>query len=203
MFIVQFFVLSDNVKFAVGANKWLQFKMFTILMACVGAVLLFYMQEEEAFCALNTLIVDNAMHGLFIEGFPKLTRFLEHHDRIMSEIMRKLHQHFIKHNVDAILYSIKWFFVVFLERIPFSLSLRVWDIFLLEEFIEADIEKKIGRRRSEYTGTEKQVINDVILRQEQNAIEVQSNVSYNTSKCATGEFITKKYIKVLYRILHL
>ncbi|KAI9577870.1 hypothetical protein GQX74_011057 [Glossina fuscipes] len=132
MFIVQFFVLSDNVKFAVGANKWLQFKMFTILMACVGAVLLFYMQEEEAFCALNILIVDNAMHGLFIEGFPKLTRFLEHHDHIMSKIMRKLHQHFIKHNVDAILYSIKWFFVVFLERIPFSLSLRVWDIFLLE-----------------------------------------------------------------------
>ncbi|KAI9577872.1 hypothetical protein GQX74_011059 [Glossina fuscipes] len=61
----------------------------------------------------------------------------------------------------------------------------------LEEFIEADIEKKIGRRRSEYTGTEKQVINDVILRQEQNAIEVQSNVSYETSECATAEFITK------------
>lgn len=34
----------------------------------------------------------------------------------------------------------------------------------LGEFIEADIEKKIGRRRSEYTDTEKQVINDVILR---------------------------------------
>lgn len=244
-------------------------------MACVAAVLLLYMQEEEAFWALNTLIVDKkyAMHGLFIEGFPKLTRFLEHHDRIMSKIMRKLHQHFIKHNVDAILYSIKWFFVVFVERIPFSLSLRVWDIFLLEgdrvitamaitilylhknellrlkdmdsiieylqvklhknfgynddyvvealervmkklkdlkldvpppakvnefptkplgEFIEADIEKKIGRRRSEYTDTEKQVINDVILRQEQNAIEVQSNVSYETSECATGDAYSMK-----------
>lgn len=34
----------------------------------------------------------------------------------------------------------------------------------LGQFIEADIEKKIGRRRSEYTDTEKQVINDVILR---------------------------------------
>uniref|UniRef100_A0A1A9WIQ1 Rab-GAP TBC domain-containing protein n=1 Tax=Glossina brevipalpis TaxID=37001 RepID=A0A1A9WIQ1_9MUSC len=244
-------------------------------MACVAAVLLLYMQEEEAFWALNTLIVDKkyAMHGLFIEGFPKLTRLLEHHDRIMSKIMRKLHQHFIKHNVDAILYSIKWFFVVFVERIPFSLSLRVWDIFLLEgdrvitamaitilylhknellrlkdmdsiieylqvklhknfgynddyvvealervmkklkdlkldvpppvkvnefptkplgEFVEADIEKKIGRRRSEYTDTEKQVISDVILRQEQNAIEVQSNVSYETSECATGDAYSMK-----------
>ncbi|XP_037954501.1 USP6 N-terminal-like protein isoform X1 [Teleopsis dalmanni] len=244
-------------------------------MACVAGVLLLYMQEEEAFWALNTLIVDKkfAMHGLFIEGFPKLQRFLEHHDRIMSKIMRKLHQHFVKNNVDAILYSIKWFFVVFVERIPFSLSLRVWDIFLFEgdrvitamaitilylhkhellrlkdmdsiieylqvklhknfgynddyvvealervmkklkdlkldvppppktnefptkplgQFIEADIEKKIGRRRSEYTDTEKQVINDVISRQEQNAIEVQSTVSYETSECATGDAYSMK-----------
>ncbi|XP_075169117.1 USP6 N-terminal-like protein isoform X2 [Haematobia irritans] len=237
-------------------------------MACVAGVLLLYMQEEEAFWALNALIVNEkfAMHGLFIEGFPKLTRFLEHHDRIMLKIMPKLHKHFMKHNVDAILYSIKWFFVVFVERIPFSLSLRVWDIFLLEgdrvitamaitilylhknellrlkdmdsileylqvklhknfgynddfaiealervmkklkehkldvpppakvnefptkplgQFVEADVEKKIGRRRSEYTDTEKQVINEVILRQEQNAMEVQSTVSYETSECAT------------------
>lgn len=34
----------------------------------------------------------------------------------------------------------------------------------LGQFVEADIEKKIGRRRSEYTNTEKQVISDVILR---------------------------------------
>uniref|UniRef100_A0A1I8PEW5 Rab-GAP TBC domain-containing protein n=1 Tax=Stomoxys calcitrans TaxID=35570 RepID=A0A1I8PEW5_STOCA len=244
-------------------------------MACVAGVLLLYMQEEEAFWALNALIVNEkfAMHGLFIEGFPKLTRFLEHHDRIMLKIMPKLHKHFMKHNVDAILYSIKWFFVVFVERIPFSLSLRVWDIFLLEgdrvitamaitilylhknellrlkdmdtileylqvklhknfgynddyaiealervmkklkehkldvpppakvnefptkplgQFVEADVEKKIGRRRSEYTDTEKQVISDVILRQEQNAIEVQSTVSYETSECATGDAYSMK-----------
>ncbi|XP_053965034.1 USP6 N-terminal-like protein isoform X4 [Anastrepha ludens] len=237
-------------------------------MACLAGVLLLYMQEEEAFWALNQLIIDRkyAMHGLFIEGFPKLTRFLEHHDRILSKMMRKLHQHFMKHNVDAILYSIKWFFVIFVERIPFSLALRVWDIYLLEgervvsamavtilylhkhdllrlndmdsiieylqvklhknfgynddyviealermlkklkelkldiapppkanefparplgQFLEADIEKKIGRRRSEYTDTEKQVITDVILRSEQNAVEVQSTMSYETSECAT------------------
>ncbi|SPP75768.1 USP6 N-terminal-like protein isoform X2 [Drosophila guanche] len=237
-------------------------------MACVAGVLLLFMQEEEAFWALNTLMTDQkyGMHGLFIEGFPKLTRFIDHHDRILSKIMRKLHKHFTKHNVDALLYAIKWFFVVFVERVPFSLSLRVWDIFLLDgdrvilamaitilylhkdellrmkdmdaiieylqvklhknfgysdddaihalervmkklkdlkldapppaksnefptrtlgDFVEADMEKKIGRRRNDYTDTEKQVITDVISRQEQNAIDVQSTVSYETSECAT------------------
>ncbi|KAH8402340.1 hypothetical protein KR009_011433 [Drosophila setifemur] len=245
-------------------------------MACVAGVLLLYMQEEEAFWALNTLITDQkfGMHGLFIEGFPKLTRFIDHHDRIMSKIMRKLHKHFTKHNVDALLYAIKWFFVIFVERVPFSLSLRVWDVFLLDgdrvilamaitilylhkdellhlkdmdaiieylqvklhknfgyndddaiqalervmkklkdlkldvpppaksnefptrilgDFVEADMEKKIGRRRNDYTDTEKQVITDVISsRQEQNAIEVQSTVSYETSECATGDAYSMK-----------
>ncbi|TDG45296.1 hypothetical protein AWZ03_008265 [Drosophila navojoa] len=243
-------------------------------MACVAGVLLLYMQEEEAFWALNTLITDRkyGMHGLFIEGFPKLTRFIEHHDRILSKIMRKLHKHFMKHNVDALLYAIKWFFVVFVERVPFSLSLRVWDIFLLDGdrvilamavtilylhkdellrlkdmdgiieylqvklhknfgysdddaiqalervmkklkdlkldvpppakanefptrplgvFVAADLEKKTGRRR-DYTDTEKQVLTDVITRQEQNAIEVQSTVSYETSECATGDAYSMK-----------
>lgn len=91
-------------------------------MSGVAGVLLLFMDEEEAFWALNTLIIDKkfAMHGLFIEGFPKLTRFLEHHDRILAKLMRKLHKHFVKHNVDAILYSIKWFFVIFVERVSFK-----------------------------------------------------------------------------------
>ena len=30
------------------------------------------------------------------------------------------------------LYTLKWFFQCFLDRLPFSLSIRVWDLFLLE-----------------------------------------------------------------------
>ena len=88
-------------------------------MSGLCGVLLLFMDEEESFWALNTLMIDKkyAMHGLFIEGFPKLTRLLEHHDRIVGKIMRKLNEHLIKHNVDSILYSLKWFFCVFVERV--------------------------------------------------------------------------------------
>lgn len=102
-------------------------------MAGVAGILLLYMDEEDAFWALNVFFTESkyAMHGLFIEGFPKLTRFLTHHDRLLERFMPRLKKHFDKNNVDAILYSLKWFFVIFVERIPFSLALRVWDLYLL------------------------------------------------------------------------
>lgn len=103
-------------------------------MAGVAGILLMYMDEEEAFWALSTFMCDPkyAMHGLFIVGFPKLTRFLSHHDRILAKFLPKLHKHFVKHCLDSILYSLKWFFVIFVERIPFSLCLRIWDIYMIE-----------------------------------------------------------------------
>ncbi|XP_013138293.1 PREDICTED: USP6 N-terminal-like protein isoform X3 [Papilio polytes] len=103
-------------------------------MSGLAGVLLMYMDEEDAFWALAVLLTDKryCMHGLYIEGFPKLTRFLEHHDKILTKFMPKLKQHFDKFGLDAILYSLKWFFVCFVERVPFSLCLRVWDIYLLD-----------------------------------------------------------------------
>ncbi|XP_053669039.1 mucin-5AC-like [Anopheles marshallii] len=103
-------------------------------MSGLAGVLLMYMEEEQAFWALSVLLADAkfAMHGLFIEGFPKLTRFLAHHDKIITKFIPKLKKHFDQCNLDSILYSLKWFFVVFIERIPFSLCLRVWDIYLLD-----------------------------------------------------------------------
>ncbi|GAB0090019.1 Rab-GTPase-TBC domain [Sergentomyia squamirostris] len=103
-------------------------------MSGLAGVLLMYMDEEEAFWALSVLLSDRkyAMHGLYIEGFPKLTRFLAHHDKIISKFLPKLKKHFDQFSLDSILYSLKWFFVIFVERIPFSLCLRVWDIYLLD-----------------------------------------------------------------------
>ncbi|KAJ0183808.1 hypothetical protein K1T71_000231 [Dendrolimus kikuchii] len=103
-------------------------------MSGLAGVLLMYMDEEDAFWALAILLSEKkyVMHGLYIEGFPKLTRFLEHHDRILTKFMPKLKHHFDKFGLDAILYSLKWFFVCFVERVPFSLCLRVWDIYLLD-----------------------------------------------------------------------
>lgn len=52
-----------------------------------------------------------------LSGFPKLTRFLAHHDKILTKLMPKVKKHFDKHGLDTILYSLKWFFVCFIERV--------------------------------------------------------------------------------------
>ncbi|KAK9871479.1 hypothetical protein WA026_012853 [Henosepilachna vigintioctopunctata] len=103
-------------------------------MSGLAGVLLMYMNEEDAFWALHILLTDPkyAMHGYYKEGFPKLTRFLAHHDKILTKFLPKLKKHFDKNGLDAMLYSLKWFFICFVERVPFNLCLRVWDIYLLD-----------------------------------------------------------------------
>nr|XP_023657718.1 USP6 N-terminal-like protein isoform X1 [Paramormyrops kingsleyae] len=103
-------------------------------MSQITALLLIYMNEEDAFWALVKLLSGqkHAMHGFFIPGFPKLMRFQEHHDRVLKKMMPKLKQHLDNQEVFTSLYTMKWFFQCFLDRTPFTLTLRIWDIYILE-----------------------------------------------------------------------
>ncbi|KAM6987190.1 USP6 N-terminal-like protein isoform 2-T2 [Aplochiton taeniatus] len=103
-------------------------------MSQVTALLLIYMNEEDAFWALVKLLSGqkHSMHGFFVPGFPKLMRFQEHHDRILKKTMPKLKEHLDTQEVFSSLYTMKWFFQCFLDRTPFTLTLRIWDIYILE-----------------------------------------------------------------------
>lgn len=103
-------------------------------MSVLAGLLLLYMDEEDAFWGLCVLLSDKkyTMHGFYVDGFPKLNRFIEHHDKIMNKFLPKLKRKLDKCGCDSILYALKWFFVVFQERTPVSLGLRIWDVFLLD-----------------------------------------------------------------------
>ncbi|XP_069375877.1 USP6 N-terminal-like protein isoform X2 [Paralichthys olivaceus] len=103
-------------------------------MSQITALLLIYMNEEDAFWALVKLLSGqkHAMHGFFVPGFPKLMRFQEHHDRILKKMMPKLKHHLDNQEVFTSLYTMKWFFQCFLDRTPFTLTLRIWDIYIME-----------------------------------------------------------------------
>ncbi|KAM9366765.1 USP6 N-terminal-like protein isoform 1-T1 [Symphorus nematophorus] len=103
-------------------------------MSQIAALLLMYMNEEDAFWALSQLLTNqkHAMHGFFVPGFPKLQRFQAHHDQIISKLIPKLKKHLDREQMSAGIYSTKWFLQCFIDRTPFTLTLRLWDIFILE-----------------------------------------------------------------------
>ncbi|ERE80314.1 USP6-like protein isoform 1 [Cricetulus griseus] len=103
-------------------------------MSQITALLLMYMNEEDAFWALVKLFSGpkHAMHGFFVQGFPKLLRFQEHHEKILNKFLSKLKQHLDSHEIYTSFYTMKWFFQCFLDRTPFTLTLRIWDIYIFE-----------------------------------------------------------------------
>uniref|UniRef100_A0A3Q2Z218 USP6 N-terminal-like protein n=1 Tax=Hippocampus comes TaxID=109280 RepID=A0A3Q2Z218_HIPCM len=103
-------------------------------MSQIAALLLMYMNEEDAFWALSQLLTNqkHAMHGFFVPGFPKLQRFQAHHDQIISKLIPKLKKHMDKEQMSTGIYSTKWFLQCFIDRTPFTLTLRLWDVFILE-----------------------------------------------------------------------
>ncbi|KAJ8032445.1 USP6 N-terminal-like protein [Holothuria leucospilota] len=65
-------------------------------MSQIAALLLMYMNEEDAFWALHILLTDtkHAMHGFFIPGFPKLLRYQDHHESILKKFLPKIRKNF-------------------------------------------------------------------------------------------------------------
>ncbi|XP_071401266.1 USP6 N-terminal-like protein [Centroberyx affinis] len=103
-------------------------------MSQIAAILLMYLNEEDAFWALSQLLTNSkhAMHGFFIPGFPKLQRFQAHHEQILSKMLPKLKKHLDKEQMTTGIYTTKWFLQCFIDRTPFTLTLRLWDIYILE-----------------------------------------------------------------------
>ncbi|NWX43145.1 US6NL protein, partial [Steatornis caripensis] len=92
-------------------------------MSQITALLLMYMNEEDAFWALVKLLSGpkHAMHGMEC-----------HHYLIFVSIIKLLHFLQDSHDMSTSFYTTKWFFQCFLDRTPFTLSLRIWDIYILE-----------------------------------------------------------------------
>ncbi|XP_068595955.1 USP6 N-terminal-like protein [Brachionichthys hirsutus] len=103
-------------------------------MSQIAAMLLMYLNEEDAFWALAQLLTNSkhAMHGFFIPEFPKLLRFQAHHELVLSKMLPKLKKHLDKEQMLSGIYITKWFLQCFIDRTPFTLTLRLWDIYMLE-----------------------------------------------------------------------
>ncbi|KAF7260385.1 hypothetical protein EG68_02004 [Paragonimus skrjabini miyazakii] len=100
----------------------------------VGLLLTYVIEEEDVFWALSQLMVGSRhrLHGLFIRDFPGLYRLFEHHERILKRLLPRVSKHFADQELSTSTYALKWFMQCFMDRLPISLVLRLWDIYLLE-----------------------------------------------------------------------
>ncbi len=67
-------------------------------MSSIAAVLLMYLNEEDAFLALVALIGNKkyAMHGLLIPGLPKLLAYCDYHADMRKRLLPKLDRHLVR-----------------------------------------------------------------------------------------------------------
>ncbi|KFZ47637.1 USP6 N-terminal-like, partial [Antrostomus carolinensis] len=107
-------------------------------MSQITALLLMYMNEEDAFWALVKLLSGpkHAMHGMeFHVTCLKVKMFFHGQCKALLDflgIFKVLCFLQDSQDMSTSFYTTKWFFQCFLDRTPFTLSLRIWDIYILE-----------------------------------------------------------------------
>jgi hypothetical protein len=50
----------------------------------------------------------------------------------VKELMPQMGEHFKKEMINSSMYASQWFITIFSYSFPFSLALRIWDVFLAE-----------------------------------------------------------------------
>ncbi|KAL6079071.1 Rab-GAP TBC domain-containing protein [Balamuthia mandrillaris] len=103
-------------------------------MGFITGLLLMYMEEEEAFWVLVRLCTDYEMEGLFLPGLPGLDRCTYILERLLQHYLPDIAHHLEKENAVCSMYSTQWFITVFTYNMPFSIVLRMWDVFLFEGY---------------------------------------------------------------------
>lgn len=104
-------------------------------MGFLAGLLLLYMSEEDAFWLLVALLkgaVHAPMEGLYLAGLPLVQQYLFQFEQLVKEHLPKLGQHFSEEMISPSMYASQWFITVFSYSFPFSLALRIWDVFLYE-----------------------------------------------------------------------
>eukprot|EP01122_Echinamoeba_exundans_P009352 TRINITY_DN3284_c0_g1_i1.p1 TRINITY_DN3284_c0_g1~~TRINITY_DN3284_c0_g1_i1.p1 ORF type:complete len:486 (+),score=65.15 TRINITY_DN3284_c0_g1_i1:45-1502(+) len=101
-------------------------------MSFICGVLLYYMNEEDAFWMFVQLNKTYKIGDLFIPGLPLLQNLVYKLDRLTQILIPDLFLHLKQENVSPLMYASEWFSTIYSYNFPFELTCRIWDIFLVE-----------------------------------------------------------------------
>jgi hypothetical protein len=101
-------------------------------MSFVAAHIVYYLNEEDSFWVLVSLIKSYELGNMYRPGLPLLTTLLYKFDRLIQVYMPNLSLHFQALQVTAVMYASEWFSTIFAYNFDFEVAARIWDVFLVE-----------------------------------------------------------------------
>lgn len=103
-------------------------------MSFIAALLLIYMDEENAFYCLHSIMKKYELEGFYLEGFPMLRKKFYVLLNLMKRFVPKVYQLLYENRVSPTLYASEWFITLFTRLLDFNVLVRIFDVFLLEGF---------------------------------------------------------------------
>ncbi|WWC63189.1 uncharacterized protein I303_105789 [Kwoniella dejecticola CBS 10117] len=101
-------------------------------MGPIAATLLCYFDPERAYTLLVRLHDVYGMHEIFEPGFPGLLEAFYVQERLMEWLMPDLYQSFQRNMISSSSWGTKWYITLFVNTVPFSQQLRLWDALWLD-----------------------------------------------------------------------
>ncbi|ODO06655.1 hypothetical protein I350_04013 [Cryptococcus amylolentus CBS 6273] len=101
-------------------------------MGPIAATLLCYYEPERAYALMVRLHDVYGMHDIFEPGFPGLLEAFYVQERLMEWLMPDVYQSFQRNTISSTSWGTKWFITLFVNTVPFSQQLRIWDVLWME-----------------------------------------------------------------------
>ena len=98
----------------------------------MAAVLLTYMDMEDAFTCMVGLLRGFNMRDMFMPKMPGLSVAFYIHLSLLKKYIPKVSQHLTTMNFLPQTYGSQWFMTIFSCSMNFPCIVRVWDIFMVE-----------------------------------------------------------------------
>ncbi|OXG16931.1 GTPase activating protein [Cryptococcus neoformans Tu401-1] len=101
-------------------------------MGPIVATLLCYYDPERAYSLMVRLHDVYGMHEIFEPGFPGLLEAFYVQERLMEWLIPDLYQSFQRNMISTTAWGTKWYITLFVNTVPFSQQLRIWDVLWME-----------------------------------------------------------------------
>ena len=90
------------------------------------------MPDEAAFCVLVRLMTIYNLRGNFLPGMDGLQLRLYQFDRLVEEMLPKIHLHLKTQGINSSMYASQWFMTLYAYKFPLPLVFRIYDTIFTE-----------------------------------------------------------------------